>query len=154
MEKFDYKGRNYKVVNGMVHTADTAMLHPCYRGDNVMLDAFVDNLDGVLMYQRPDSIHTHGHQKGKARVRKVKFSEAGNAVDPDAAVYDAPIKDAMRISYKVWLHIEKLQDPDTENEKYENVGFPVELAHVRSIIPAEHLVDLIENEYKGEVDDI
>lgn len=66
MEKFDFNGRDYKVVNGMVHTADTAMLHPCYRGDNVMLDAYCDQL-GVKLYQRPNGIHTHGHQKGEAR---------------------------------------------------------------------------------------
>jgi hypothetical protein len=67
MNEFSFNGRSYKVVNGMAHTSDTVILHPVYRGDNVMLDAYVDQLAGVKLYQRPDSIHTHGHQKGEAR---------------------------------------------------------------------------------------
>lgn len=73
--KFDYNGRNYKVVNGMVHTADNGILDPCYKGDNVMLDDYAEIL-GFKTYQRPNGIHTHGHQKGEARKYPVSNDDA------------------------------------------------------------------------------
>lgn len=64
MEKFDFNGRNYKVVNGLVHTGDTAILHPCYKGDNVLLDEYAKQL-GYDLYQRPSGPHAYGDQSGK-----------------------------------------------------------------------------------------
>lgn len=60
----------------------------------------------------------------------------------------------MSITYKVWMHIEKLEDPDTEDEKYEDIGIPVQLAHVEHMITAAHTVDLIERAYAGKFDDV
>lgn len=58
------------------------------------------------------------------------------------------------VSYKVWIHVERLEDPDSENEKYTDIGFPVQLAHVRHLVHAENLVELIEEVYGGEIDNI
>lgn len=73
MKRFDFNGRNYKIVNGLAHEVDESgdftVCEPCYRGDNVMLDDYCDIL-GVRMYDRPSGIHTHGHQKGEARKPK------------------------------------------------------------------------------------
>lgn len=59
----------------------------------------------------------------------------------------------MKTTYKVWLHIEQLDDPDTENEKYTDIGMPVELAHVSHMSTAIHFVDLIEGTYAGKAND-
>lgn len=70
MKKFEYNGRNYQIANGVVHSVDNSgdftFLDPVYRGDNVVFDAYCDSI-GVDMYDRPQGIHTHGHQKGEAR---------------------------------------------------------------------------------------
>ncbi len=60
MEKFDFNGRNYKVVNGLAHevaepskSAEHGLvLIPIYKGDNLMLDAYCKEL-GVRIYDRP-----------------------------------------------------------------------------------------------------
>jgi hypothetical protein len=65
MCKFDFNGRNYKVVNGLVHEIEVSCLAPCYKEDNVLLNAYAEQL-GYQLYQKPcGSIHSHGHQTGK-----------------------------------------------------------------------------------------
>ena len=51
----------------------------------------------------------------------------------------------MKTTYKVWLYIEQLDDPDTENEKYQDIGMPTQLAHTSSLQDATNFVDAIED---------
>lgn len=60
----------------------------------------------------------------------------------------------MKTTYKVWLHIEQLDDPDTEDEKYTNIGMPVQLAHVSKMQTAIQFADLVESTIAGSADDI
>ena len=59
----------------------------------------------------------------------------------------------MSLSYKVWLHVERLEDPDTEDEKYEDIITPVQLAHTSSLPAAVRLIETMENVFAGSIDD-
>ena len=143
--KFNLNGIDYKVVDGLVHQVNRGSLNPCYYGEDSTLEEYCRTHD-LLLYCRPDSIHTHGHQKGQARVNRTSLKMKAGMPKKEAVPVD--------VSYKVWLHIERLEDPDTEKEQYEDAIIPVQLAHVRHLVPAEHLVQLIEEVYGGEIDDV
>lgn len=67
MKKFEYNGRNYKIVGGLVHKVDNSgdfdTLDPCYWGDNVIFDAHCEEM-GLSLYYRPQGIHAYGNQNG------------------------------------------------------------------------------------------
>lgn len=55
--------------------------------------------------------------------------------------------------YKVWVTVERLENPDTEDEKYEDIIMPVQLGHVSNIADAIELVRRVEACHAGSMDD-